>query len=75
MTSQSPVRNVFSLHSLRTDLDAQMPTILTPIILPSFQTSELLADTAIILPKLLAETHNHQEEAQKHQENSITYFI
>lgn len=50
-----------------------MPTIFTPIILPSFQTSELLAEAAIILPKFLAETHNHQEEIQKHQENS--YFL
>lgn len=49
-------------------------TIFTPIILPSFQTSELLAEAAIILPKFLAETHNHQEAAQKHQENSTFLF-
>lgn len=75
MTSQTTVRNVFSLHSLRKDSDAQMPTIFTPIILPSFQTSEPLAEAAIILPGFLAETHNTQQEAQKHQENSIIYFI
>lgn len=51
-----------------------MPTIFTPITLPSFQTSELLAEAAIILPKFLAETHNHQEAAQKRQENSIFFF-
>lgn len=66
---------VFPLHSLRKVLDAQMPTIFTPIILPSFQTSELLAEAAIILPKFLAETHNHQEKAQKHQENSTFFFF
>lgn len=75
MTSQITVRNVFSLHSLRKDLDTQMPMIFTPIILPSFHTSELLAEAAIILPKFLAETHNTQQEAQKHQENSIIYLI
>lgn len=52
-----------------------MPTIFTPIIVPSFQTSELLAKAAIILPKFLAETHNHQEAAQKHQENSYFFYL
>lgn len=66
MTPQTTVRNGFSLHSLRKDLDAQMPSIFTPLILPSFQTSELLAEAAIILPKFLAGTHNTQEAAQKH---------
>lgn len=75
MTSQTTVRNGFSLCSLRKDLDAQMPTICTPITLPSFQTSELLAEAAIILLKFLAGTHSTQEEAQKHQENLIIIFF